>query len=354
MNDSTDSPSPVQAAPRVLLFGELLMRLNTEGYDRFVQADRWKVYYTGAEANAGAALANWGYHAQVVSRVPAHEIGQACINYLRRYGLDTQWVQRGGHRLGTFYVETGASQRPSKVIYDRAHSAFTEFEDQVDWDWARVFAGARWLHFAGTAPAVTPRMVPVLRRACAAAKAHGVTVSCDLNFRRKLWTQAEAETAMTELMEFVDVLICNEEDAEMVFGIKAAETEVAEGRLSHEGYVDVARQLTARFGFSHVAITLRESVSASFNRWSALLHTDAQTVFSPVHDIQIVDRVGGGDSFAAGLIYGLGEGWPPQRVVDFAVAASCLKHSIPGDFNLASLAEVESLCGGNASGRIQR
>lgn len=354
MNSCPDFTANAANGPRVLLFGELLMRLNTEGHERFVQADRLKVCYTGAEANAGAALANWGYHAQPISRVPAHEIGQACINYLRRYGMDTQWVQRGGDRLGTFYVETGASQRQSKVIYDRAHSAFTEFDDESDWDWAQVFAGARWLHFAGTAPAVTPRMVPVLRRACAAAKEHGVTVSCDLNFRRKLWSQAEAESAMTGLMEFIDVLICNEEDAEMVFGIKAGGTEVAEGKLSREGYIDVARQLTERFGCSHVAITLRESVSASFNRWSALLHTAGETVFSPRHDIQIVDRVGGGDSFAAGLIYGLCENRSAQEAVNFAVAASCLKHTIPGDFNLVSLAEVESLCAGNSSGRIQR
>ncbi len=340
--------------PRVLLFGELLMRLNTEDHERFVQADRLRVCYTGAEANAGVALAGWGYRAEVISRVPAHEIGQACVNYLRRFGLDTRWVQRGGARLGTFYVETGASQRQSKVIYDRAHSAFTEFDDEHGWDWAEIFSGAKWLHFAGTAPAVAPRMVPILRRACAAAKAQGVTISCDLNFRSKLWTQADAEKAMTGLMEYVDVLICNEEDAEMVFGIKAAGTEIEAGKLAREGYAAVAQKLRDRFRFSQVAITLRESVSASFNRWSALLLDDGGAALSPRYDIQIVDRVGGGDSFAAGLIYGLCEGWPTQRVVDFAVAASCLKHTIPGDFNLVSLAEVESLRAGNSSGRIQR
>lgn len=341
-------------APRVLLFGELLMRLNTEGHERFVQADRWKVYYTGAEANAGVSLAQWGYRPEVISRVPAHEIGQACVNFLRRYGLDTRWVQRGGDRLGTFYVEAGASQRQSKVIYDRAHSAFTEFSDEGDWDWSTIFSGARWLHFAGTAPAVAPRLIPVLKRACAAARKHGVTVSCDLNFRRKLWSQEEARAAMTDLMEFVDVLICNEEDAEMVFGIKAAGTEVDAGKLSREDYEDVAKQLEARFGISKVAITLRESVSASFNRWSAILHDRNGTALSQRYDIQIVDRVGGGDSFAAGLIHGLCSDWPAQRTVDFAVAASCLKHTIPGDFNLVSLAEVESLCAGNSTGRIQR
>jgi 2-dehydro-3-deoxygluconokinase len=337
----------------VVLFGELLMRLNTEGFARLVQADRFQVYFTGAEANAGAALVNWGYTGRVVSRVPAHEVGQACVNYLRRFGLDTRFVQRAGDRLGTFYVENGASQRQSKVIYDRQHSAFTTFSDD-GWDWDEVFAGAHWLHFSGTAPAVAPRLVPVLKRACAAAKRHGAIVSCDLNFRRKLWSSDEAGRTMCELMEFIDVLICNEEDAEMVFGIKAKNTHVAEGRLDRDGYADVAQQLQTRFDLSHVAITLRESISASFNVWSALLHAGGEAAFSRKYSIQIVDRVGGGDSFAAGLIYGLSEGWDQGRVVEFAVAASCLKHTIPGDFNLVSLDEVQTLAAGDGSGRIQR
>lgn len=343
----------MSAPPSIVLFGELLLRLNAEGFSRLVQAERFQLYYTGAEANAGASLVNWGYEALVVSRVPAHEIGQACVNFMRRYGLDTRYVQRAGERLGLFYVENGASQRQSKVIYDRKDSAFTTFDDAA-LDWDEMLRGRRWFHFAGTAPAVGPRLLPVLKRACAAAQRQGVTVSCDLNFRLKLWTPAQAQVVMTELMEFVDVLICNEEDAEMVFGIKAEETDVKRGELSREGYAAVARRLQARFDFSHVAITLRESLSASVNNWSALLYTGGAATFSRKYQIQVVDRIGGGDSFAAGLIYGTCEGLPPQATVDFAVAASCLKHTIPGDFNLVSKAEIMTLLSGDSSGRIQR
>lgn len=337
----------------IVLFGELMMRLNTEGFSRFVQADRFNIHYTGAEANAGAALAAWGCDARLVSRVPAHEIGQACVNHMRRFGLDTRFVQRAGDRLGILYVETGASQRQSKVIYDRKDSAFTTFDDS-NLDWNDVFRDARWLHFSGTAPAVAPRLVPLLERACAAAKANGVTISCDLNFRRKLWTQAEANKVMTGLMKYINVLICNEEDADAVFGIKATDSNIVDGHLSQAGYEDVARQLVERFNVSHVAITLRESLSATTNNWAALLYADGRTVFSKKYNIHIIDRVGGGDSFAAGIIYGLCQGWNNRRTVEFAVAASCLKHTIPGDFNLMTLQEVESLVSGDGSGRIQR
>lgn len=338
----------------VVLFGELMIRLNTEGFLRFVQADRLSVYYTGAEANAGAGLAAWGYNARVVSRVPAHELGQACVNYLNRYGLETRFVQRGGERLGILYVENGASQRQSKVIYDRKDSAFTTFsEEGLDWD--AVFEGARWLHFSGTAPALAPRLIPILKRACACAKKHGATISCDLNFRRKLWSAENARETFTGLLEYIDVLICNEEDADAVFGIKPKDTDIVGGKLSREGYEDVARQLQERFHLSHVAITLRESVSATLNRWSALLCHNGRCVFSRKYEIPfIVDRVGGGDAFAGGLIYGLCEEMGMEKTVEFAVAASCLKHAVTGDFNMASLAEVETLMGGDGSGRIQR
>ena len=350
---SSNDDDLVSANKNIVLFGELLMRLNTMGFERLVQADCLDVYFTGAEANVGAALAHLGYHARVVSRVPAHEVGQACVNYLRRFGLNTRFVQRAGDRLGLFYVESGASQRQSKVIYDRTDSAFTTFSDD-DLDWNDVFRGTRWFHFSGTAPAVAPRMVPILKRACIAAKAQGITISCDLNYRRKLWSREQAQSSMTELMEFVDVLFCNEEDADLVFSIKAMDTNVAGGQLNRKGYEEVARQLASRFKFSHVAITLRESISASFNRWSALLYSDGNAVFSRKYDIQIVDRVGGGDSFAAGIIHGMWEKWEIERTVEFAVAASCLKHSIPGDFNLVSLDEVQTLMAGDGSGRIER
>ena len=338
----------------VVLFGEVMMRLNTEGFLRFVQADKFDVYYTGAEANAGAELAAWGIPARVVSKVPAHEIGQACVNYLRRFGLDTAFIQRGGDRLGILYVENGSSQRQSKVVYDRSGSSFTTFDDK-DVDWRAVFKDAQWLHFSGTAPALSKRLVPVLKRACAAAKQCGVTISCDLNFRKKLWSAKTARKVMTELAEFIDVLICNEEDADVVYGIKARDTDITGGKLSREGYEDVARRLQERFRFSHVAITLRESVSATVNNWSALLYTKGKCHFSKRYNIHhIVDRVGGGDAFAGGLIYGLCERMAPQDTVEFAVAASCLKHAVTGDFNLVSLAEVEALASGDGSGRIQR
>ncbi len=338
----------------IVLFGELLMRLNTVGFERFVQSRKFNVYYTGAEANAGASLAQWGHNARVVSRVPAHEIGQACVNFLRQYGMDTAFVQRGGERLGILYVENGASQRNSKVIYDRKHSAFTEFDDEKNWNWDDVFKGAHWLHFSGTLPALSPRLIPVLERACQAAKKSNVTISCDLNFRKKLWSSEQANQTMSALMPYVDNLICNEEDAEMVFGIKAADTHISQGKLNRDGYIDVAKQLKERFNFKTIAITLRESLSASVNNWSALLYANGQPHFSKKYSIQIVDRVGGGDSFAAGLIHALCENYDPQQAIEFAVAASCLKHTIEGDFNLSCLDEINALLQGDGSGRIQR
>jgi 2-dehydro-3-deoxygluconokinase len=337
---------------RVILLGELLLRLDT-GHERFVQADNFKAYFTGAEANAGASLANWGYDVFAVSRVPDHEIGQACVNYLRRFGINTGYVQRAGERIGVFYVETGASQRKSKVIYDRSHSAFTTFSDEGI-DWSEVFSGAAWLHFSGTGPAVAPALIPVYHRAIAAARQNGVTVSCDLNYRSKLWSTDRAGEVMSALMAGVDVLFCNEEDAEKVFGISAAGSNVKTGDLSREGYVSVARQLADRFPFKHVAITLRESHSATENSWSALLYSDGAASFSRKRRIHVIDRVGAGDSFVAGVVYGLCEGMTREQTIEFAAAASCLKHTIPGDFNLVSLDEVNALLAGDDSGRIQR
>lgn len=328
---------------RVVLFGELLLRLNPEGFSRLVQADRMQVYYTGGEANAGAALVNWGREVSMVSRVPEHELGDACVNYLRRFGLDTRHIQRGGERLGLFFVETGASQRQSKIIYDRKDSAFTEFSDECI-DWEKIFAGASWFHFAGTAPAVSATLVPVLQRACTAARKLGLTVSCDLNYRRKLWTPAQASATMTELLPLVNVFVCGAEDAAALFGI----THPDEG-------VGVAAQLSARFGFTHVVMPRRESRSATHNVFSALLWSAGEVATSRTHEISyIVDRVGAGDALTAGVIYGLSEGWSLAQTVEFGAAASCLKHSIPGDFNLVSREEVQALADGDGSGRIQR
>ena len=336
-----------------VFFGELLMRLATKRYERFVQAHEFEVAYTGAEANAAVSLANFGFGASVVSAVPDTEIGEACINFIRQFGVGTGHVLRGGKRLGTFYLETGASQRPSKVIYDRAGSSFAELRPgMVDWD--AVFADKQWFHWSGTAPALSDGTAAVTREACEAARKHGLIVSCDLNYRRKLWSPEKAREVMTGLMRYVDVLIGNEEDSGVVLGVEAKNVDVTGGSLDAERYKEVACELHARFGFKYVATTLRESVSASENGWSCLLSDGKQCYLSRKYRIWIVDRVGGGDSFSGGLIYALLSGMSGQEAVEFAAAASCLKHSIHGDVNHVSKEEVMALIGGSGSGRIQR
>ena len=338
---------------KAVFFGELLMRLGTQRYERFVQAREFDVGYTGAEANAAVSLSNYGIDSYVVSVVPDTEIGQACINYVRQYGVNVDYVKRLGKRLGIFYLETGASQRPSKVIYDRAGSAITELQPgEIDWD--EIFENKNWFHFSGTAPALADNLPEVTKEACIAAKKHNVTVSCDLNFRRKLWTPEKAQEVMTELMNYVDVLIGNEEDSDKVFGIRAQGVDVTAGTLNGEAYIDVARQLYDKFKLKYVATTLRESISASENNWSCLLYDGTDAYRSKQYNVHIVDRVGGGDSFSGALIYGLLSGMDLQETVELGAAASCLKHSIHGDFNLVSLNEVGILSKGDASGRVQR
>jgi 2-dehydro-3-deoxygluconokinase len=336
-----------------VFFGELLMRLGTKRFERFVQATEFEVGYTGAEANAAVSVANFGLPAFVVSAVPDTEIGQACINKIREFGANTDHVLKRGSRLGTFYLETGVSQRPSKVIYDRAGSAITELKPgNIPWD--EILAGKSWFHWSGTAPALSDSMAEVTEEACAAAKKHGLTVSCDLNYRRKLWSPEKARTVMTRLMRHVDVLIGNEEDTALVLGVEAEGVDVDSGSLDAERYKAVARLLHEKFGFRYVATTLRESTSASENGWSCLLSDGKDCYQSRSYTIRIVDRVGGGDSFSGGLIYALLAGMGTQEAVEFAAAASCLKHSIHGDLNHVSVAEVMSLAGGSGSGRIQR
>ncbi len=338
----------------VALFGELLLGLRPPGVERLTQAATFEVRFSGAEANAGVSLVNYGHRALVVSRVPATPLGDACTGYMRRYGLDTSGVTRGGGRLGIYYVETGVAQRASAVLYDRAGSAFAT-STAADYDWPTLLDGASWLHFSGTAPAVGEGVVEALLAGVQVARDRGITVSCDLNYRAKLWSPARAQQVMSRLAPFVDVLIGNEEDADKVFGAKAAGSDVVEGRIVHDSYVVVARQLVDRFGFRRVAITLRESISASRNRWAGLLLQDGQAYLSRQYDITpIIDRVGAGDSFSGALIHGLLEGWDPQHTIEFAAAASCLKHAVLGDFNLVSTAEVEALVGGDASGRVRR
>ncbi|WP_370303906.1 PfkB family carbohydrate kinase [Anaerotruncus colihominis] len=338
---------------RIITFGEIMMRLNPEVYLRFVQSNKFEVTYAGGEANVAVSLANYGMDAAFVSKVPAHELGQSAVNELRRYGVDTSLMVRGGDRLGIYFVEKGASQRASKVIYDRAGSAIA-MAAPSDFDWDKIFQGADWFHFTGITPALGGYLPTICLEACKAAKAHNVTVSCDLNYRNKLWTREEAGKVMSQLMPYVDVCIANEEDAKDVFGIAAENTDLNAGKLDQQGYISVARQLTERFHFKKVAITLRGSISATDNDWAGMLYSDGKASFSPTYRVHIVDRVGGGDSFGGGLIYALLSGMDDQASINYAVAASCLKHSIEHDFNLVSVAEVQTLADGNASGRVQR
>ena len=338
---------------RIVTFGEIMLRLAPENYLRFVQADRLEATFGGAEANVAVSLANFGEDVAFVSKLPTHEIGQSAINSLRKFGVDTSFVARGGERVGIYYCEKGASQRPSKVIYDRAGSAIaTATGDDFDWD--KIFDGAKWFHFTGITPALSDTLAGIVLQAVKSAKKKGITVSCDLNFRKKLWSKEKAKEVMSEICKYVDVCIANEEDAKDVFGIEAENTDIESGKLNEQGYVSVAKQLVDKFGFKAVAITLRESISANDNYWSGMLYADGKAVFSRKYAMHIVDRVGGGDSFGAGLIHSLLAGKNATDAIEFAVAASCLKHSIEGDYNMESKEEVEALANGNASGRVQR
>lgn len=338
---------------KVITFGELMVRLQPYNYERFVQADHLQFSFGGGEANVAVSLANYGIDAAYVTKLPAHSIGQSAVNSLRRYGVDTSLIVRGGDRVGIYYNEKGASQRPSVCIYDRAHSAIQEASPS-DFDWDKIFDGADWFHFTGITPALGPNLVEICREACIAAKSRNIKISCDLNYRGKLWTREQAREAMTELCQYVDVCISNEEDAKDVFGIEAEATDITAGELNKEGYKSVARQLAEKFGFEKVAITLRESKSAFDNDWSAMLYDGNEYCFSKLYHLHIVDRIGGGDSFGAGLIYALLSGKDSQAAVEFAVAASALKHAVEGDYNHATVAEVEKLTGGDGSGRVQR
>ena len=340
-------------AKKVITFGEIMLRLAPEGYYRFVQADTFGATYGGGEANVAVSLANYGFDAKFVTKLPAHEIGQAAVNSLRKYGVDTSYITRGGDRVGIYFLEKGASQRPSKVIYDRAGSSIATATKE-DFNWKEIFEGAEWFHFTGITPALNDEVAAICLEACKAAKENGVTISCDLNYRNKLWSKEKAGEVMGELCKYVDVCIANEEDAADVFGIHAANTDVTTGTVNHEGYKDVAKQLADRFGFSKVAITLRESISANDNNWSAMLYDGNDYFFSKKYKMHIVDRVGGGDSFGGGLIAASLNGFDSQATIEFAVAASCLKHSIEGDMNLVSMDEVLKLAGGDGSGRVQR
>jgi 2-dehydro-3-deoxygluconokinase len=337
----------------VVTFGELLLRLTTKHHERFVQAEGFDARYTGAEANVAVPLANWGIEALAVSKVPDHEIGQACINYLRRFGVNTDYVYRGGKRLGIVFAEIGASQRPFQLIYDRAHSCFQE-ADPTEFQWEEILPGKNWFHFSGTAPARGENIVRTLKDAFSVAKKNGLTISCDMNYRSKLWTIGEARRVMPELMEFVDVATMGVEDAIQIFGIPIPES-VRSNPIQNPGPLEeTLANLSERFGFSRAAMTLRKEASASVDQILGLLYDGREMVRSRPYDIVVVDRIGGGDAFTAGLIYGLLMGEPAQRTIEFSAAASCLKHTIPGDFNLVSVDEVKLLVEGKGFARIQR
>src|SRR5690554_5490745 len=337
---------------KVVTFGEIMLRLTPPDYKRIVQTDSFEVIYGGGEANVAVSLANFGVDVAYVTKLPDNPVGQAALNALRRYGVNTDYIARGGDRLGIYYCENGASQRSSNVIYDRAHSAIAEASAD-DFDWDEIFKDAEWFHTTGITPALSENMSEIAVEAVKKAQEHGVKVSCDLNYRAKLWTRERAGEVMSELMKYVDVCIANEEDAEMVFGIKSG-SDITAGDINIEGFKDVAKQLINRFDLELVGSHLRISRSASDNGWLVVLYDGENFVRSTRYDIHIVDRVGGGDSFAGGLIYSLLSGKSLEDAAEFGAAASCLKQSIPGDFNHVSVGEVESLAGGNTSGRVKR
>ncbi len=334
-------------------FGEIMGRLNPSGYGRLVQSNELQISYGGGEANVAVSLANFGKRAVYVTKVPDNELSRAALGALKIHNVDVSRVVYGGDRLGLYFIEKGASQRPSKVIYDRKYSAISTAEKE-DFDWRKIFSHAEWFHFTGITPALSDTCAEICLDACRIAKELGITVSCDLNFRKNLWDSKKAGQVMATLMPYVDVVIANEEDCEKVFGISAEDTDVESGELSAEGYKAVARKLSERFAIPTVAITLRESRSANDNDWSAMLYNHGEYFFSKKYSLHIVDRVGGGDSFGGGLIYALSEGKGNQYAIDFAVASSALKHTVEQDFNEASIAEIEALMGGDGSGRVQR
>ena len=338
---------------KVVTLGEIMMRLSTPGFERFVQNSGFDLTYGGGEANVAAAICNYGLNGTFVSKVPDNALGQAAINHLRRYGVDTQYVARGGQRLGIYFLETGASMRASNVIYDRAGASIAD-ADLKDFDLDKILEGADWFHTTGITPALSDKCAAIAEAALKSAKAKGITTSIDLNYRKKLWSKEKAREVMTKLCKYVDVCIGNEEDADTTLGFKSKGTDITKGELNLEGYKDVFRQTKEKFNFKYIASTLRESYSASDNGWSALVYDGKEFYHTRKYEVRIVDRVGSGDSFASGFIYGLVSGKPMKEAAEFGVGASALKHTIPGDLNHVTVKEVMDLIQGDASGRVQR
>ena len=330
-----------------------MLRLSPAAGKRFVQAEQFDAVYGGGEANVAVSCANYGDESIYVTKLPANELGQAAINTLRAVGVDTRHIARGGERIGIYYLETGSAMRPSKVVYDRAHSSISEAEVQ-DFNFDSIFQGADWFHWTGITPAISDKAAVVVEEACKVAKKYGVTISCDLNFRKKLWTSQKAQSIMKPLMQYVDVCIGNEEDAELCLGLKP-DSNVEKGETAAEGYKGIFQQMVQEYRFKYVASTLRESFSASHNGWKAMIYDGKDFYESKRYDIKpIIDRVGGGDAFSGGLIHSLANGFSQGEALEFAVAASALKHTIVGDMNCVTESEVKALVGGDGSGRVQR
>jgi 2-dehydro-3-deoxygluconokinase len=341
--------------PRVVCFGELMLRLSPPGFERLLQSPALSATFGGGEANVAVSLAHFGVSSAYVTRLPANALGDAAVRALRAEGVDVQHIQRGGSRLGIYFAETGASQRASTVLYDRAHSAISEIQPgSVAWD--SVMAGASWFHWTGITPAIGAGAAACTREAIDAARRAGARVSVDLNFRKKLWTEAQAQSVMRPLVAGADLLIANEEDLQSVLGVAVHGVNLTAGRVDPASYRTAAERVALDFGVKRIAISLRESTSASENGWTAVLFDAASNTFfhSQHYVIRVVDRIGGGDSFAAGLLYGLIQDWALDAALRFAVAASALKHTVPGDFNRVSVSEVQQLAGGDGSGRVQR
>lgn len=339
---------------KVLTFGEILLRLTSPGYTKLFQKDSFDATFCGGEANVAVSLANYGIQSQFLTVVPNNAVGNAALNSLRYFGVDVSKAIYKDGRLGLYYLEKGASQRPSRIIYDRASSSISlSMPEEYNWD--IIFEDVDWFHWTGINPALSDSLILICEEACKKAREKGIKISCDLNYRKNLWTTEKAQSVMKRLMHYVDVCIANEEDADKVLGIKPLNSCVESGKLNKAGYEYVAREICNQFDCQKVAITLRESFSASHNGWSGMLYDiNGNKYYSKHYDIDVIDRVGGGDSFTGALIYGLLTNKKEQDVIDFAVAASCLKHSIEGDYNRVTIEDVENLMTNGGNGRVQR
>ncbi len=338
---------------RVVTFGELMLRLSTPKGERVLQSPSFDATFGGGEANVSVSIANYGMDAAFVTKLPSNDIAYAAVKELKGLNVDTNNIVYGDGRMGIYYLESGMGVRPSKVIYDRSYSSIS-MATTKDFNFKKIFKGANWFHFTGITPALSKNAYKITLDACKIAKSLGLKVSCDLNYRSKLWSKEEANQAMTSLMPYVDLLICNESDASDVFGIKLNKSNITSGEIDKDEYEKIAREIENRFNIHSVAITLRESINASINNWSAMLYTNNKAYFSKKYTLNILDRVGGGDSFAGGLIYSLLSGDDASDSLEFAVAASELKHTIFGDYNRVTKEEVLKLKNGDGSGRVVR